>query len=277
MEVSGLKMDPILKMMCRWAELRSVLQMTPPESLPRMQSASIRSRIMPESLHSLERTVIKSSHLCVRQCARCEANVGTNTVARSAGDGESASNKKAIVIGHLTTGYNDDSAQDLPRKKLKEGYRGPSPNVNTLISSLLENKASTAGNPTKMFRCFLMLGRPHGDMDLFEIAFKDNCITFVRMDGTMTRTQINRVKEDFERSAEISVIRISIMAGVSAFYRACIMEPQFIPDAGSRGIDRRKSAELQKKTELANVSMSPRSLRGKNAMEKLEDLRTLFR
>ncbi|PUU82649.1 hypothetical protein B9Z19DRAFT_1154398, partial [Tuber borchii] len=52
-------------------------------------------------------------------------------------------------------------------------------------------------------------------MDLIEIAFKDNCITLVRLESTMTRTQIYRVMEDFEKSPEISVIRISIMAGVS--------------------------------------------------------------
>ena len=50
-------------------------------------------------------------------------------------------------------------------------------------------------------------------MDLIEITFKDNGITFVRLDGTMTRTQRNRVMEDFEKSPEISVILISIMAG----------------------------------------------------------------
>ena len=50
-------------------------------------------------------------------------------------------------------------------------------------------------------------------MDLIEIAFKDNGITFVRLDGTMTRTQRNRVMEDFEKSPEILVILISIMAG----------------------------------------------------------------
>ena len=35
-------------------------------------------------------------------------------------------------------------------------------------------------------------------MDLIEIAFKHNRITFVRLDGTMTCTQRNRVMEDFE-------------------------------------------------------------------------------
>ena len=49
-------------------------------------------------------------------------------------------------------------------------------------------------------------------MDLIEITFKDNGITFVRLDGTMTRTQRNSVMDDFEKSPEISVILISIIA-----------------------------------------------------------------
>ncbi|PUU82647.1 hypothetical protein B9Z19DRAFT_1061671 [Tuber borchii] len=61
--------------------------------------------------------------------------------------------------------------------------------------------------------CFLMLGRPHGDIDLIEIEFKDNGITFVSQDANMTRTQINRVMENFEKCPEISIILISIMAG----------------------------------------------------------------
>ena len=50
-------------------------------------------------------------------------------------------------------------------------------------------------------------------MNFIEIAFKDNGITFVRLGSTITRTQINRVMEDFEKSPEISIILISIMAG----------------------------------------------------------------
>ena len=136
-------------------------------------------------------------------CALCEAKVGTNSAAGSASDGDSPSNKKGVVIGHLTacahllckgcgpkfaeefggasasvgngkplrgncplcgeyvkpalldikSGYSDDSAQDLPRKKkLKGRYSGPSTKVKALISSLLENKkASTAGNLIKRF------------------------------------------------------------------------------------------------------------------------------
>jgi SNF2 family DNA or RNA helicase len=143
-------------------------------------------------------------------------------------------------------------------------------------------------------------------MDLIEIAFKDNGINFVRLDGSMTRTQRNRVMEDFERAPEISVILISIMAGglglnLTAACKAYVMEPQFNPAAESQAIDRihrlgqtrpvtttryimrdsfeMKIVELQKKkTELANLSMSSGRLSGKDAMaKKLEDLKTLFR
>ena len=53
----------------------------------------------------------------------------------------------------IKSGYSDDSAQDLPRrKKLKGRYRGPTPKVKVFISSLFENrKASAAGNLIKRF------------------------------------------------------------------------------------------------------------------------------
>ena len=35
-------------------------------------------------------------------CALCEAKVSSNSAAGSAGDGDSPSNKKAVIIGHLT-------------------------------------------------------------------------------------------------------------------------------------------------------------------------------
>ena len=50
-------------------------------------------------------------------------------------------------------------------------------------------------------------------MDLFEIMFKDSGITLFHLDGTMTRTQRNSTMDDFEKSREISIILISIMAG----------------------------------------------------------------
>ncbi|PWW73120.1 P-loop containing nucleoside triphosphate hydrolase protein [Tuber magnatum] len=286
-------------------------------------------------------------------CALCEAKVGTNGTAGSAGDEDSPSNKKIVVIGHLTacphllcktcgprfaeefdnaptsaggneplrgncplcgayvnaalvdikSDYNEDSLQDVPRRrKLKGRYSGPSTKVKALISSLLENKkASTASNPIKsvVFSCWT------SHMDLIEIAFKDNSISFVRLDGSMTRAQRNRVMEDFGKAPEISVILISIMAGglglnLTAACKAYVMEPQFNPAAESQAIDRihrlgqtrpvtttryimrdsfeMKIVELQKKkTELANLSMSGR-LSGKDAMaKKLEDLKTLFR
>ncbi|CAZ80188.1 unnamed protein product [Tuber melanosporum] len=287
-------------------------------------------------------------------CALCEAKVGINSTAGSVGDEDSPSNKKVVVIGHLTacahllcktcgprfteefnnasisaagnkplhgdcplcgacvssalldikSDYNEDSVQDLQRrKKLKGRYGGPSTKVKALISSLLENKkASTTSSPIKsvVFSCWT------SHMDLIEIAFKDNGINFVRLDGSMTRTQRNRVMEDFERAPEISVILISIMAGglglnLTAACKAYVMEPQFNPAAESQAIDRihrlgqtrpvtttryimrdsfeMKIVELQKKkTELANLSMSSGRLSGKDAMaKKLEDLKTLFR
>ena len=50
-------------------------------------------------------------------------------------------------------------------------------------------------------------------MDLIEITFKDSGITFVRLDGTLTRTQRNSVMGNFEKSPEMSIILISILAG----------------------------------------------------------------
>jgi len=55
-------------------------------------------------------------------------------------------------------------------------------------------------------------------MDIIEIASKDNGTTSVHPDGAMTRTQRNRVMEDFEKSPEISIILISIMDGGPQVY-----------------------------------------------------------
>ena len=171
-----------------------------------MQSASMRARTTPVTLHGMLRTVVKSSDLYVTRTmtfAPCEANAGTNSASGSAGDRGSPSNKKAVVIGHLTasahllckacgptfmeefdgasasvehgkplrgncplcgeyikhalleirSGYSDDSAQDLARrKKLSRRSSRLSTKVKALILTLLgDNKASTASNPISRF------------------------------------------------------------------------------------------------------------------------------
>ena len=55
-------------------------------------------------------------------------------------------------------------------------------------------------------------------MDLIGITFKDNGITFVRLNETMTCTQRNSVIDDFEESPKISVILISIIAGDLGYF-----------------------------------------------------------
>ena len=49
-------------------------------------------------------------------------------------------------------------------------------------------------------------------MDLIEITFKDSGITFVRLGGTLTRTQRNSAMGHFENSPEMWIIPILIMA-----------------------------------------------------------------
>ncbi|PUU73864.1 P-loop containing nucleoside triphosphate hydrolase protein [Tuber borchii] len=121
----------------------------------------------------------------------------------------------------------------------------------------------------------------------------------------MTRTQRNSVKADFEKSQEISIILISIMAGglgfnLTAVCKAYIIEPLPNPAAESQEIDHihcigqtwpatstryvmrgsfeMKIVELQKKTELAYLSMSTGMFSGKDAMDNnLENLSALFK
>ena len=63
-------------------------------------------------------------------------------------------------------------------------------------------------------------------MGLIEIAFKDNGITFVFLDSTMTSTQRNRVMDDFEKSPEISIIPYLSRRGISGISNSyCHYDP----------------------------------------------------
>lgn len=102
---------------------------------------------------------------------------------------------------------NKESAKTV---KKNVQYRGPSTKVKALLKELLDNKEeSTPEEPIKsvVFSCWT------SHMDLIEIAFNENGIKFVRLDGRLSRAQRNQAIATFREDPEIEVILVSLMAG----------------------------------------------------------------
>jgi SNF2 family DNA or RNA helicase len=133
-------------------------------------------------------------------------------------------------------------------------------------------------------------------------------ITFVRLDGSMTRTARTNAMEKFREDNNVEVILVSIMAGglglnLTAGNNVYVMEPQYNPAAEAQAVDRvhrlgqkrpvrtvryimqdsfeEKMLELQeKKMKLASLSMDGQSKaldKAEAARQKLMDLRSLFK
>ncbi|KAA8895373.1 helicase-like protein [Sphaerosporella brunnea] len=117
-------------------------------------------------------------------------------------------------------------------KKKGFQYRGPSTKAKALLQALFQNRdEGSPDDPIKsvVFSCWTQ------HMDLIERAFTDKGIRFVRLDGSLSRTQRNAAIAQFRDDPTVEVILVSLMAGGLGVY---VMEPQWNPAAEAQAIDR---------------------------------------
>lgn len=193
-------------------------------------------------------------------------------------------------------------------KKRLDKYDGPHTKTKALVEDLLRSKAASAENPFEPpFKSVVFSGWT-SHLDLIELALNAANITFVRLDGSMTRTARTAAMEKFREDNSVEVMLVSIMAGglglnLTAANNVYVMEPQYNPAAEAQAIDRvhrlgqkrpvrtvryimrdsfeEKMIELQeKKMKLASLSMDGQSKaldKAEAARQKLMDLRSLFK
>ncbi|KFG83979.1 putative SNF2 family helicase/ATPase [Metarhizium anisopliae] len=193
-------------------------------------------------------------------------------------------------------------------KKRFDKYDGPHTKTKALVEDLLKSKAASQASPDEPpFKSVVFSGWT-SHLDLIELALKAAGITFVRLDGSMTRMARTAAMEKFREDNTVEVILVSIMAGglglnLTAGNTVYVMEPQYNPAAEAQAIDRvhrlgqkrpvrtvryimqdsfeEKMLELQeKKMKLASLSMDGQSKaldKAEAARQKLMDLRSLFK
>ena len=218
---------------------------------------------------------------------------------------------------HILTQDELDTAEEIkanakhnPRHgKIMARYSGPHTKTKALVSALLESKAESE-------QALL----PHGEpplksvvfsgwtthLDLIQIALDEAKLTYVRLDGTMSRQKRNASLDAFREDPNTTIILISLMAGglglnLTAGSKVYVMEPQFNPAAEAQAVDRvhrlgqkrevttvryimedsfeENMLKLQrKKQNLADLSMNRGKLdKAEAAKQRLEELRSLFR
>ena len=193
-------------------------------------------------------------------------------------------------------------------KRNFDNYDGPHTKTQALLEDLLKSKAASEEQPNEPpFKSVVFSGwTTH--LDLIEIALNRADITFVRLDGGMSRTARTVAMDRFREDDNVHVILVSIMAGglglnLTAGNSVYVMEPQYNPAAEAQAIDRvhrlgqtrpvrtvryimrdsfeEKMIELQeKKMKLASLSMDGHSKKldkTEAARQKLMDLRSLFK
>ncbi|OAA81499.1 SNF2-related protein [Akanthomyces lecanii RCEF 1005] len=192
--------------------------------------------------------------------------------------------------------------------KYTDGYNGPHTKTTALLEDLLKSEEATKANPTEPPYKSVVFSGWTSHLDLIELALRAASISFVRLDGTMSRMARTAAMDKFREDDNVHVILVSIMAGglglnLTAGNSVYVMEPQFNPAAEAQAVDRvhrlgqkrpvktvryimrnsfeEKMVELQeKKTKLANLSMDSqnRSLdKAESARQKLMDIRSLFK
>jgi SNF2 family DNA or RNA helicase len=193
-------------------------------------------------------------------------------------------------------------------KRTFEKYEGPHTKTKALVDDLLQIKAQGRENPDEPpFKSVVFSGWT-SHLDLIQMALDAAGITYVRLDGTMTRQARTSSMDKFREDPTVDVILVSITAGglglnLTAGNNVFVMEPQYNPAAEAQAVDRvhrlgqkrpvrtiryimnnsfeERMLELQdKKKKLASLSMDQKDKvleRGEAARQKLMDLRSLFK
>lgn len=188
-------------------------------------------------------------------------------------------------------------------------YSGPHTKTKALISDLLASEQESELNSHERPIKSVVFSGWTSHLDLIERALLAHEITFVRLDGRMSRAARSAAMEAFRSDASIHVIIVSIGAGglglnLTTANKIYVMEPQYNPQQEAQAVDRvhrlgqnravetvryimedsfeEKMLELQeKKKKLASLSMdndgSKRMDKAEAARKRLEDLRSLFK
>lgn len=193
-------------------------------------------------------------------------------------------------------------------KRTFEKYEGPHTKTKALVDDLLQIKAQGRENPDEPHFKSVVFSGWTSHLDLIQMALDAAGITYVRLDGTMTRQARTSSMDKFREDPTVDVILVSITAGglglnLTAGNNVFVMEPQYNPAAEAQAVDRvhrlgqkrpvrtiryimnnsfeERMLELQdKKKKLASLSMDQKDKvleRGEAARQKLMDLRSLFK
>lgn len=193
-------------------------------------------------------------------------------------------------------------------KRVFDKYEGPHTKTRALVQDLLSVKAMSLEKPNEPPYKSVVFSGWTSHLDLIQFALDDAGITYVRLDGTMTRQARTSAMDKFREDPSIDTILVSITAGglglnLTAGNNVFVMEPQYNPAAEAQAVDRvhrlgqrrpvrtvryimaksfeERMLELQdKKKKLASLSMDQKGRvidKGDAARKKLEDLRSLFK
>ncbi|KAG8528534.1 uncharacterized protein KY384_007452 [Bacidia gigantensis] len=228
------------------------------------------------------------------KCPFCQATVPTSFFELTKDGIDEAEDARAI-------------ARQNPRQaKVLGRYGGPHTKVTALLEELRksskESESLESGAPIKS----VVFSGWTVNLDLIQIALEDNGMTFVRLDGKMSRKNRNASLDAFQNDPKVRVILISINAGglglnLTSASKVYVMEPQFNPAAEAQAVDRvhrlgqkrevfishyimedsfeEKMLELQRRKQaLADMSMNRGKMdKAEAAKRKLDDLRSLFK
>ncbi|TVY42913.1 putative SWI/SNF-related matrix-associated actin-dependent regulator of chromatin subfamily A member 3-like [Lachnellula occidentalis] len=195
----------------------------------------------------------------------------------------------------LRQGGVEDEGPKTKSSKARHGnkdldnYSGPHTKTKALIHDLLASKRESEQKPEEAPIKSVVFSGWTTHLDLIQLAFQENGLKYVRLDGKMSRTARATAMDHFRDDPSIHVY---------------VMEPQYNPAAEAQAVDRvhrlgqkrevvtvryimsdsfeEKMLELQeKKKKLASLSMdsdiSKRMGKDEASRKRLEDLRSLFK
>lgn len=201
-----------------------------------------------------------------------------------------------------------DRARENPRQsKIMSRYRGPHTKTRELVKALLQSQLESQNFPPEEppIKSVVFSGwTTH--LDLIQIALDEAKLTYVRLDGKMSRQKRNASLDAFRDDSETTIILISLTAGglglnLTSGSKVYVMEPQYNPAAEAQAVDRvhrlgqkrevtttryimedsfeENMLKLQrKKQNLADLSMNRGKLdKAEAAKQRMEELRSLFR
>ncbi|KAI9886665.1 MAG: hypothetical protein M1823_001508 [Watsoniomyces obsoletus] len=206
----------------------------------------------------------------------------------------------------------DEESHSISQDKAKRGkkmgrYGGPHTKTRALLGHLKESQVESEAHPEEKPIKSVVFSGWTTHLDLIQVALENNDISYVRLDGKMSRDKRSESMETFRDDPTVTVMLVSIKAGglglnLTTASKVYVMEPQFNPAAEAQAIDRvhrlgqtrevetvrfimadsfeEKMLELQRKKEnLADLSMNSEAPLDKHeAMKKrLEELRSLFK